>query len=284
MPHAYPTVARLDHVMLSSPAPEALADFYCTAMKMRRLPDVGGAIVCAGPERTMLFARGSAGALGFGAFAFATSEELARKRAELAGRGVNLIASPSPLFDESAFALRDIDGNVIVFGVRCEQCAAPTSYRARLQHLVVASPDPARLASFYSAMLGFWPSDRVVDDEGEVRSIWLRSDEEHHSFAIFRADTVGVDHHSYELEDWGGMRDWADYFSANRIELIWGPGRHGPGNNLFIFVRDPDGNKIELSAELERVSVHRPLGTWPYDRMAFNLWGSAPLRVAGQNK
>ena len=31
-----------------------------------------------------------------------------------------------------------------------------------------------------------------------------------------------------------------------------GTGRHGPGNNLFLFFDDLDGNHIELSAEMER--------------------------------
>jgi len=92
-----------------------------------------------------------------------------------------------------------------------------------------------------------------------VRSIWLRTDHEHHSLAIFTGPCA-VDHFSFELPDWNAIRDWADHFSSFDIELIWGPGRHGPGNNLFIFIADPDGNKIELSAELESYSVHRPLG------------------------
>jgi len=33
----------------------------------------------------------------------------------------------------------------------------------------------------------------------------------------------------------------------------WGPGRHGPGNNLFVFIHDLDGNWVEVSAELEHV-------------------------------
>jgi hypothetical protein len=44
---------------------------------------------------------------------------------------------------------------------------------------------------------------------------------------------------------------------------VWGPGRHGPGSNLYIFIADPDGNWIEVSAELE-VVYDRPAKEWPH--------------------
>ena len=55
------------------------------------------------------------------------------------------------------------------------------------------------------------------------------------------------------------------------------PGRHGPGNNLFVFIQDCDGNKIELSAELEIVRS-RQLIDWPHEARTLNLWGDALMR------
>ena len=70
---------------------------------------------------------------------------------------------------------------------------------------------------------------------------------EHHTLACFRFHTQGIDHHSYEAGDWNTLRDWCDRFAARRIPLMWGPGRHGPGNNLFAFIEDPDGNWIDIT-------------------------------------
>jgi catechol 2,3-dioxygenase len=58
---------------------------------------------------------------------------------------------------------------------------------------------------------------------------------------------------------------------------MWGPGRHGPGNNLFIFIEDPDGNWIEVSAELEIIH-DRSLHEWPHEERTLNLWGTAIMR------
>jgi len=59
--------------------------------------------------------------------------------------------------------------------------------------------------------------------------------------------------------------------------LMWGPGRHGPGNNLFVFIEDIDGNWIEISAELETV-IGRPPKNWPQEERTLNLWGKAIMR------
>jgi hypothetical protein len=74
------------------------------------------------------------------------------------------------------------------------------------------------------------------------------------------------------------IRDWGDHFARLRIPVVWGPGHHGPGDNLFIFVADPDGNSVELSAELEIVPAGREARAWPHEERTLNLWGKAPLR------
>ena len=112
---------------------------------------------------------------------------------------------------------------------------------------------------------------------GEVATIFTRSNHEHHTLACFRSDRVGVDHHSYEAGDWNAIRDWCDHLATQDIQLMWGPGRHGPGNNLFIFIVDPDGNWIEISAELEIIH-DRPVKEWPHAERTLNLWGKAILR------
>jgi catechol 2,3-dioxygenase-like lactoylglutathione lyase family enzyme len=126
--------------------------------------------------------------------------------------------------------------------------------------------------------LGFTLSDIVVDGGGGIRTVFLRSSQEHHSFAVFQASENRFDHHCYEVGDWNDIRDWADHMAAARIPLKWGPGRHGPGNNLFMFVHDIDGNWIELSAELEIVAHDRPAGTWPHEERTLNSWGQGMLR------
>ena len=130
---------------------------------------------------------------------------------------------------------------------------------------------------FHVEALGFAITDRVVATDGSLRTIFLRSSPEHHSLAFFLSAESGIDHHSYEVGDWNAIRDWCDRVAARRIPIVWGPGRHGPGNNLFAFIADPDGNRIEISAELELVD-DRPPRDWPHEERSLNLWGRGILR------
>ena len=81
-----------------------------------------------------------------------------------------------------------------------------------------------------------------------------------------------------ETTSWNDIRDWADHLGDMRIELSWGPGRHGPGNNLFFMVCDADGNMVELSAEIEEMDRYMAARQWKHEPHTLNLWGVAWMR------
>jgi catechol-2,3-dioxygenase len=95
---------------------------------------------------------------------------------------------------------------------------------------------------------------------------------------VFAANSNRLDHFCFEAGEWGLIRDWSDHLAESRIPLKWGPGRHGPGNNLFLFFHDHDGNWVEISAELEQVTPDRPVGTWRHEERTLNSWGIGLLR------
>jgi catechol 2,3-dioxygenase-like lactoylglutathione lyase family enzyme len=271
----------LHHLYMQSPDPDALSRFYAAALCMdRKLLGESGGWLCRGPARTVLIGPGARGTLGFAAYTSRSGDDLGALRRRIEEALVRVEDSPSPLLIDEAFAIRDPDGNCLAFGLQpdCAASSARDALPARLQHFVVASTDCARMAGFYAGVLGFTVSDRVVDDDGSLRACFLRSDDEHHSFAVFQASDCRLDHHCYEAGEWGLIRDWADRLASLRVPIAWGPGRHGPGNNLFIFIHDPDGNWLEISAELEVVAPDRPAGVWPHEERTLNSWGSAPLR------
>ena len=44
-------------------------------------------------------------------------------------------------------------------------------------------------------------------------------------------------------------------------------------------VKDPDGNPVELSAEIEEVEKDRQTGFWVHNERTLNSWGKGLLRV-----
>jgi catechol-2,3-dioxygenase len=266
---------------LESARPAALADFYSRALGYRIQQLAEDEFIASAINRALLIARGRDRRASFIAYAVDRSSELRRldERAQRAGVGVE--AFHTPLFETGAVSVLDPDGNRVVFGVPIRERAKSKDEHelsARLQHAVISSRSADRLMHFYANALGFTVSDLVTDGEGKVRTCFLRSSAEHHSFAVFQAAKNRLDHHCYETRDWNEIRDWADHFAQQRIPIVWGPGRHGPGNNLFIFIHDADGNWVELSSELELVSHDRPVGTWPHEQRTLNSWGQGLLR------
>lgn len=269
--------ATLHHLQLCSPQPERLAGFYRDTLAMEVTRD-GERWLCQAPDRCLIIVPGEARTLAAAGYRVDTTEMLDELASSLAHQGVVRQSCETGLFRDGAVAFADPDGNRLVFGI--PQVVAPASpeLAARLQHVVVGSSAPAVMAEFYSDVIGFKVSDRVLDGDRALRTAFLRSDEEHHSFAVFQTEQRRFDHHCYELPDWNAIRDWGDRLAARQVAVEWGPGRHGPGNNLFLFFHDPDGNWLELSAELEKVPDDRPAGEWPHAERTLNLWGRGLLR------
>jgi catechol 2,3-dioxygenase-like lactoylglutathione lyase family enzyme len=139
------------------------------------------------------------------------------------------------------------------------------------------------MRAFYADTLGFIISDTVYthaegEPIGQPHVDFFRADNEHHSLAVFTGSSDRYDHHCYETTCWNDIRDWLDHLGDLDIAPWWGPGRHGPGNNLFFMIKDPDGNNIELSAEIERMSRVVPARQWPNSRRMYNQWGVSWVR------
>jgi catechol 2,3-dioxygenase-like lactoylglutathione lyase family enzyme len=212
----------------------------------------------------------------------ADANALSALKRRLDRSGTNYSAVELAGFAPGALEFSDPDGNKLIFGVaqtsEQRRTDATANRAARMQHIVFASTNVHRLLEFYTDVVGFVLSDRVVDDKGGLRTIFLRCSHDHHSVAVFAASENRIDHHCYEAGDWNLIRDWSDHFARLHVPLKWGPGRHGPGDNLFVFVHDPDGNWVEISAELEQVEPDRPVGDWPHEERTLNSWGIGLLR------
>lgn len=270
--------ARLNHLRIASPDPQHMAEFARVSLQME-VEQCGEQWLCRAPGRVLAYERGPAKTLLEAGYALHSEADLDVLKRRLAGASVAMEQAVNPLLGGAAISFRDPDGNRFSFGMAAANPASgPSTLAARLQHVVLASTDATRVAAFFSEIVGMEVSDRVLDDAGELRTAFLRTDEEHHSFAVFQASKPGLDHCSFETPDWNSIRDWADHFSAQRIPIQWGPGRHGPGNNLFIFVHDPDDNWLEFSADLEVIRPGRSARVWPQEERSLNLWGKAYLR------
>lgn len=267
------------HLAITSPDPQGLAAFYADTMDMSAPVQHANGWLVRGPGRRLIVSKGAKNGFGHVGMGVRDVAALADLKARADREGLSPRPFEGGLFNAGAFSVVDPDGNLLAFGHAPEDQQQVKGLRGPLQHVTFATRDIARFEAFYTGKLGFAVSDHVVrESDGRVMTTFMRSNHEHHTIGVFFQDRTGVDHHSYEAGEWGVLKDWCDRMGDRRIKLDWGPGRHGPGNNLFAFVTDPDGNWIEISAELE-VVYDRPARTWKHEDRTLNLWGPAKLRA-----
>ncbi len=105
----------------------------------------------------------------------------------------------------------------------------------KLGHVAFHVTDVKHTTKFYCDVLGFRESDWM----GDFFS-FLRCGPDHHTINLMQTGSNRHFHTAFELRDWGHMQTACDYLSLNGYKLLWGPGRHGIGHNLFTYHRAPD--------------------------------------------
>ncbi|MET0443525.1 MAG: VOC family protein [Pseudorhodoplanes sp.] len=151
----------------------------------------------------------------------------------------------------------------------------------RLEHVNLRATDPRGFHDLVVALLGMKLSDRTTQYE---RAWYRAADGFHHTFAAGPGN--GLHHYAFDAHGFTDLAATADALVAKGRSLLWGLGRHGPGNNLFSYYLDPDGCVVEVSFGLERVDnddLHKP-GNWPFDSASnvLDRWGSKPPEAYGK--
>jgi catechol 2,3-dioxygenase-like lactoylglutathione lyase family enzyme len=155
----------------------------------------------------------------------------------------------------------------------------------KLGHVAFHVADVKQVTQFYLDVLGFRESDWMADFFS-----FLRCGPDHHTINLMQTGANRHFHTAFELRDWGHIQTACDYLSLKGYKLLWGPGRHGIGHNLFAYHRAPNGLITETFAELDRINEElgyfeprpwhrdnpqRPK-VWAKDPSASNLWGILP--------
>lgn len=277
-----PIQAALQRIHLFSPQPEAIARFYQATYAMTATPHTDSWL-CHATGRELGVSNGPANQLAYALYRFATTSAFQQFAQRLAARAGALPDSYGQVGGSTASAtlsLTDPDGNALVFAAPGPAAAATATDTppATLQHFALRTHQIDAMVAFYADVLGFVVSDRVHKPDGSLSAAFLRTDTLHHSLALFGAPQGGFDHQSYETGTWDDLKTWADRTGRLRTVIEWGIGRHGPGNDVFFMVRDPDGNLAEISAEIEVCAEDRPTGIWPHEEWTLNQWGKAIMR------
>jgi catechol 2,3-dioxygenase-like lactoylglutathione lyase family enzyme len=156
-------------------------------------------------------------------------------------------------------------------GVRAQRC----------EHVSLDVRRLAPMAKFLRDGLGFQFSDQIGNN-----GMWFRCEELHHGIALVRTPKIGLAHYAFALSSFEDFKRIGDYIHDLGQKFHYGPGRHGPGNNLFIYFFDPAGVMVECCSEMARVGpghAYQPR-KWKLRPRNVSLWGGLPtLRFLDAN-
>ena len=117
------------------------------------------------------------------------------------------------------------------------------------------SADQDASERFAVEKLGFIVSDRTA----HMR--FLRCNRKHHCVAYAKSALPSLNHIAFEMKDVDAVMRGIARMREAGYEAVWGPGRHGPGNNVFGYFIAPYGGVIEYTAEVSEVGDDYKVGT-----------------------
>lgn len=207
-------------------------------------------------------------------------EALDAVAAQVAAAGGTLLAQPHELSRDPAggvgLKFKDPHGRtfqVVHDDTQGHEGAAVKDRPIRLTHVVLNSHAVDETQAFLQQALGF----RLADRTGIMA--FMNCDRDHHTIAIGISDNDALNHIAFLMPDFESVMRGGGRMKDAGFPIQWGPGRHGPGNNLFNYFIDPFGVVIEYTAEVEQIDdryeAHGPEHwKWPPGRV--DQWGISP--------
>lgn len=177
------------------------------------------------------------------------------------------------------FACFDPDGHLLELSAGSPTVeprpVAPGSGQPRqLSHYVIDSTAPEALAAWYCKTLGFRITDRLED-----KLVFLTTTDRHHQIGIATSGECGLNHIAFDCGEVDDFMRATGRLLRRGHRLLWGPGRHGPGDNTFAYFRDPAGFIQEFTTGLESVAdTAWQVRTWASAPEQSDLWGTSNPR------
>jgi catechol 2,3-dioxygenase len=155
----------------------------------------------------------------------------------------------------------------------------------RIDHFNVLVPDVTKASEWYTDKLGFACSEYTETEgpEKDIWATWLRRKPTVHDIAIMTGTGPRLHHAGFVVAEKDNILDCADIMASKGFasNMERGPGRHGISNAFFLYIRDPDGHRIELYTGdyLAADPNWRPLKWLLRDPQRQTFWGApAPER------
>jgi catechol-2,3-dioxygenase len=192
-----------------------------------------------------------------------------------------MISEPAPRQDRGGgygFTFFDCDGRVVEVSADLDlrpfrEVEAGERRPKKISHVVFNTQDLTRTRLFYEEALGFQVSDWVEDF-----FCFMRTGRTHHLLAFARSQRTSLNHVSFEVRGLDEFMRATGAMMRQGHSPLWGPGRHGAGDNTFSYFQDPaTGYVMEYTTALQEIDdehgwVPKVYTTSPEDT---DQWGTS---------
>ncbi len=152
----------------------------------------------------------------------------------------------------------------------------------RLDHANILSPDPEATRMQLARICGMRLSERMVND---ALSWMYGGNRQHHILGVVKSHAPGLHHYSFEFPEFNMYCRLGDILDRYDRQLMWGPGRHRPGDNTYAYYLDSAGCIVECSGPMMVVADDADFEPRIITNLArpgnvrdMNVWGTpAPL-------
>jgi catechol 2,3-dioxygenase-like lactoylglutathione lyase family enzyme len=272
------------HVAMLVPDLDASVAWATTVMGMRETERADGWVYLTHSDchHSLQFRQGDGAALHHVAMEAHDDRALDELRAELERREVPILAAePQERGLRRAIRFPTPAGHVIEVFTGMSSDGIRHTGRGiqprKFGHPMLSCQDTRETVAFFLDVLGF----RLSDDVGDGTLVFMRCNVDHHGIGVGKGPRAGLNHYAWGVESLGILGALGEVLHREGGRFIWGPGRHGAGENLFTYHFDPAGCIVEYYADLYQVWDERTYepGRWSLEAGLFeNMWGPGAPR------
>ena len=265
-------IAHLAHVEILSPAPEESLGFYRDVLGLEPSDTDGQSAYLRGwgewDHHSLVLTESDAAGVGHVGWRMLSPEHLDRAVARVRAAGVPGEWSDAAVGHGRAFRYRAPGGHLHELFYDVERYRAPPelassypnrpqAYRPRgiaprqIDHVTLMSADPLGEAQWHRDTLGFTFTEYTVLDDADVAVFtMLTNNEKSHDLGLIidQSGTPGRLHHvSYWVDSRDELLRAADILMGSGAGVEFGPGRHGMGEQDYLYTREPGGARVEVN-------------------------------------
>jgi catechol 2,3-dioxygenase len=150
---------------------------------------------------------------------------------------------------------------------------------ARLDHFNICVPDVPAAYSYY-ASLGFGLSETIEDGQ-TLYAAWMYRKQTVHDVAFTGGAGPRLHHLGFFAHESHNVLRICDILGSLSLEscIERGPGRHGVSNACYVYLRDPDGHRLEIyTSDYYTGDPDHPVLRWSVrDPRRRDFWGNAVI-------